>query len=271
MEPIEDDSGEDQLPSAPAPDGESDNALVAFGRAIRARREAAGLTQERAAQRIQISLRNLIRAEKGGNQTVRMFFKIIRGLNLGPFEFGGYVIGAKEEVSLMKGKKRSRVPPIKRNEFPLRSNSESNPVQAVEVSRRDPKTTPVRLHAEIRDRRIVALGDGEVVMLPEDVPQGGTIQVRVSGEDFRSAGIGDGDVLTVAVCGEAVTPKPGSLVMAIVSEEIVIGKYHAENGARRIDVGDGTSKVLAEADRIYGVITTLVRQFDSSSNTNPSR
>jgi len=263
MEPIEDDSREaDQRSDTPA-DSDAEDPSQTLGRVIREGRKGKGLTQERAAQRLQISLRNFIRAEQGQNVTFKMFLTILRGLDLSPFEIAGYVIGPKEEVVVApKGKKRTRVPPNQRNEFPLRSKAKSKGVEALEVSRRDPRTVPVRLHAEIRDRRIVTLGDGAVVMLPEDVPQGGTIEVRVTGEDYLRAGIGDGDLLTVARSGKA-APKPGALIIAIVGGEVVIGRYRQENGRRLIVAdGDGSVTVLADSDQIYGVITTLVRNFN---------
>jgi transcriptional regulator with XRE-family HTH domain len=266
MEP----SGDDPRNAEPPPDGGSggesnDELLVGFGRVVRDGRKQRGLTQIRAAQRLRVSLESLKRAEQGGNPTLLTFFRIVSGLDLGPFEIGGYVIEKKEEVAVTpRGKKRSRVPPIKRNEFPLRSKSTGEHVQSLEVvGRREAKTAPVRLDAEIRNRQLVSLGDDEVVMLPEDIPLGGTVQVRVSGGEYRHAGVGDGDILTITRSGSD-DPKPGALVIAIVGGEIVIGRYRAEDGQRRVvaEDGDGHVTSLSDADHIYGVVKALVRNFD---------
>jgi len=256
METREPEGAEEGLPTE-----EEESFLMRFGRTISQQRRQKGWSRTIAARRMRCSEETLKRTERGGNPTLTVFLEIVRGLQMPPFEIEGYVIGAKDEVTVnpKKGKNRSRVPPNRRNEFPLRSKNKDSRVESLEVVGHNPQTNPVRLNAEIRERRLVTSGDGDLVMLPADIPTGDTIAVRMIGDDYVGAGLRNGDVLMIKRTSEV---EPGKLVVAIIDGMVVIGRYRPENGNRRLVADDQTETLLRDEDEIYGFVETLVRKFD---------
>jgi transcriptional regulator with XRE-family HTH domain len=290
MAPNADDASksEPQLGDESVSDAELANGCRAFGKAARATRQRDGLSQLRAAVRTGISMRYLADLEKGANPSLKTVVKAMRGLEMAPVEVAGVVIVRKEDLDATlagasaeidrlaswltgggdakmpgrkppRGKNETFVPPTERDVIPPRLSSDRTGVKrGLEVVRHDPTTRPVRVFAEIRERRLVRLDEGEGVTTQTDLPPGSRVEIRVHGDAHRDVGINDGDLLTVSLGLREL--EEGMLVVALVDGEVVIGRYEPDGETKRITTGnDAVQSIAVRDDQIYGAIVSLTR------------
>jgi repressor LexA len=140
-------------------------------------------------------------------------------------------------------------------------SARDNLPEGLEIVRESLQRVTVRIAGEVSPGQpIKPVSEDDTVMVPEFALERDEVVIRVNGNGFAEWGMQDGELLILERRDHAAN---GELVLALVNDGAVIGRYWSKHGERRVIAADSEHAVsVGEHDQfeIYGAITTILRE-----------